>query len=306
MSAKLNRSVVGQNTLCFGFSATSRARRRKNIGVKTETGNPVKCSASSAHCGTCSLDTRLARRTILSVLSLWDLPAKASLVGPAGDRVWQALGGGPSDLSFPAEFLGTWDTTSTLISLDTPLGEDYVPDLRVVRRAQQMDLNSPKRYRCRFTSNHEGKVVLDRSFNTDELLKLYLGNGTDYSGRIKWDIDDPNDMRVSLPGGTSIETRVTRRSQHTDLEASRTETSEFFRQVYDTGASREDKVKASQCFTKYKWRSRAEAERTGGPVIVATQVVSDYLTPFDGEERMISAMNKPVAVYTYRMSFAPA
>jgi len=148
--------------------------------------------------------------------------------------------------------------------------------------------------------------VLDRSFNTDELLKLYLGNGTDYSGRIKWDIDDPNDMRVSLPGGTSIETRVTRRSQHTDLEASRTETSEFFRQVYDTGASREDKVKASQCFTKYKWRSRAEAERTGGPVIVATQVVSDYLTPFDGEERMISAMNKPVAVYTYRMSFAPA
>lgn len=62
-------------------------------------------------------------------------------------------------------------------------------------------------------------------------------------------------------------------------------------------------VKASQCFTKYKWRSPQEAAQTGGPLIVATQVVSDYLTPYDGEALMLRARNKPIVVYTYNMSF---
>lgn len=62
-------------------------------------------------------------------------------------------------------------------------------------------------------------------------------------------------------------------------------------------------VKASQCFTKYKWRSPQAAAQTGGPLIVATQVVSDYLTPYDGETLMLRAKNKPVVVYTYVMNF---
>lgn len=33
------------------------------------------------------------------------------------------------------------------------------------------------------------------------------------------------------------------------------------------------------------------------------QVVSDYLTPYDGEAAYLSAQNRPVAVYTYRMAF---
>lgn len=62
-------------------------------------------------------------------------------------------------------------------------------------------------------------------------------------------------------------------------------------------------VKASQCFTKYKFRSQSEAAQLGGPQIVATQVVSDYLTPYDGESMMLKAQNRPVAIYTYTMSF---
>ena len=65
-------------------------------------------------------------------------------------------------------------------------------------------------------------------------------------------------------------------------------------------------VKASQCFTKYKWRSPEQAAQTGGPLIVATQVVSDYLTPYDGEGMMLRAKNRPVVVYTYTMTFRRA
>ena len=42
------------------------------------------------------------------------------------------MGGGPSDLTFPASpFLGRWDVTSTLIKVDLPLGPDFVPDMQV-------------------------------------------------------------------------------------------------------------------------------------------------------------------------------
>ena len=40
-----------------------------------------------------------------------------------------------------------------------------------------------------------------------------------------------------------------------------------------------------------------------GPEIVATQVVSDYLTPYDGEMLMMQAKDRPVVVFTYRMTF---
>ena len=62
-------------------------------------------------------------------------------------------------------------------------------------------------------------------------------------------------------------------------------------------------VKASQCYTKYKFRSQEAADRQGGPAIVATQVISDYLTAYDGELQVIKAQNRPVVVYTYTMSF---
>ncbi len=74
-------------------------------------------------------------------------------------------------------------------------------------------------------------------------------------------------------------------------------------QIYDESSSGTPRLKASQCFTKYKWRPLEQAAAAGGPAIVATQVVSDYLTPYDGEERYLRAMNKPVATYLYRMAF---
>ena len=38
-------------------------------------------------------------------------------------------------------------------------------------------------------------------------------------------------------------------------------------------------------------------------VHMCMQVVSDYLTPYDGEVLMMRAQNSPVVIYTYRMRF---
>ena len=58
-------------------------------------------------------------------------------------------------------------------------------------------------------------------------------------------------------------------------------------QTYVAPGRLEPRVKASQCFTKYKWRDLDAAKRQSGPQIVATQVGSllapSYCSPTDRE-----------------------
>ncbi|WIA35155.1 hypothetical protein OEZ86_003627 [Tetradesmus obliquus] len=250
--------------------------------------------------------------------------AQASKLGGLVDSTWEAIGGGPADLSFPDEWLGVWDVTSTLVSVELPEGEAVVPNIAAVRRAEQQDLAKPMQYQVAFMRNDSGKVVYDRRFNTAALLATYYGSNVDFAGRIQWDAKDPNSLILNMPGSVfadtymshdpnslilnmpgdmSVRTRVMRRSE-SQIGTDRLETSEFLQQVLDSGDPARPRVKASQCFTKYKWREEAAAEAAGGPAIVATQVVSDYLTPFDSEVDAIRYANRPVTTYTYRMAFS--
>ncbi|CAL5226960.1 g9845 [Coccomyxa viridis] len=228
--------------------------------------------------------------------------AKASKLPPAVDRAWEKIGGGPADLYFPEEFLGVWNVESTLTSIKLPLGTDYVPDLKVVKRAEDEDLNKDVRYHVAFIRNPQGRVITDRRYNTLSLLDYYLGHGRMQKDDINWNYSDPNVLTMTLPGGLDVTTRVTRRSEN-DSPPDRLDTSEYFQQTYVAPGRLEPRIKASQCFTKYKWRDLDAAKRQSGPQIVATQVVSDYLTPYDGEMRMMRSNNQPVVVYSYRMRF---
>lgn len=141
-----------------------------------------------------------------------------------------------------------------------------------------------------------------RRYNTLSLLDYYLGHGRMRKDDINWNVNDPNVLTMTLPGGLDVATRVTRRSEN-EAPPDRLDTSEYFQQTYVAPGRLEPRVKASQCFTKYKWRDLDSAKRQSGPQIVATQVVSDYLTPYDGEMRMMRSNNQPVVVYSYRMRF---
>lgn len=232
-------------------------------------------------------------------------PAIASKLPEAVDKAWAGLGGGPADLVFPENFLGAWDVDSVLTNIELPLGPEFVPDMRVVQRAQQEDLNSVIKYQVAFTQNQRGEVVPDRSFNTASLMQTYTGTAAaEVQQRIDWDLNDPNLLEMALPGGMQISTRVTRRSEE-QQGSDRLATSEYFQQLISSPQRPQPKVKASQCYTKYHWRSEAAAGAGGGGgvQIVATQVVSDYLTSFDDPMMMMQAKGSPIVVYTYRMSF---
>lgn len=71
--------------------------------------------------------------------------ARASMLPAAADRAWEAMGGGPPDLFFPAGFLGTWDVISVLTAVETPLGREFLPNPAAVDRAIREDLNAQSR-----------------------------------------------------------------------------------------------------------------------------------------------------------------
>jgi hypothetical protein len=121
---------------------------------------------------------------------------------------------------------------STLVRVELPRGEVAVPDLRGVERAREADLGRPMNYQAAFVRNGRGQVVLDRARNTAELLAVYYPRvGADALTRmVSWDVDDPNALRLRLPDGGSVDTRVTRRSLAAP-EPRKLETSEFVRQV---------------------------------------------------------------------------
>ena len=103
---------------------------------------------------------------------------------------------------------------STLASVETPLGEEFVPDMTSVFRARQQDLNKTMTYPVTFTRNASGRVVLDRRRNTADLVSQYYAMPPErIAGRVSWDIDNPNDLTLRLPRGGDVETRVTRRLQ---------------------------------------------------------------------------------------------
>ena len=86
---------------------------------------------------------------LVSLVSPVTPAASASALPAFADRAWEAMGGGPSDLTFPETWVGVWDVSSILVGVETPLGEEVVPNLRPVRRAQQEDLNKQQMYQVR-------------------------------------------------------------------------------------------------------------------------------------------------------------
>jgi hypothetical protein len=41
------------------------------------------------------------------------------------------MGGGPADLFYPEEFIGSWQVVSTLVDVAAPLGEEMLSDPKV-------------------------------------------------------------------------------------------------------------------------------------------------------------------------------
>ena len=71
--------------------------------------------------------------------------------------------------------------------------------LQVVERAQKEDLQHPQKYLVSFMHNSRGQVVIDRRFNTSQLVGMYLNKPVP-EDNIVWNPDNPNQLRMLVPG----------------------------------------------------------------------------------------------------------
>ena len=245
----------------------------------------------------------IALTTALLTTTVADAPATA-----AGARTG-GLDFKPRDLEFPPFFEGVWKVTSVLTKIDVPYGEAAVPDIRVVRRAQSEDLNRRVSYSIKFIrgSKQSGDsadfVVMDRKFNTAALISEYMpGMSIDRAmERIQWAPVSPDRMVVNLPGGLTVTTDVTRRSQERTADDALT-TNEFTQQFFDS--SNGVKLKASRAYTKWRWRDSGD-----GKQIAASQIIADYRDPADPGTLSagvpLQSVGQPVVLMTYRMTLVP-
>ena len=62
-------------------------------------------------------------------------------------------------------------------------------------------------YLVSFMHNSRGQVVIDRRFNTSQLVSLYLDKAVP-EDNITWNPDNPNQLRMALPGQPCIALHV--------------------------------------------------------------------------------------------------
>ena len=221
---------------------------------------------------------------------------------------WSAVTGSMSDLTFPKTFLGNWLVESRTASASAPLGREFVRDIGAFERiSRETTLTEPLVYPLRFMENARGDVVFDRAFNVRALAEASRGSGGRRSvdGDIEWSVDDPNVLKLTSGDGARVFYKVTARSMDRDDEKRTITTSELAQVVVDrAGAGAAPSVKSTRVVTKFKWRTPEQAN--GGPQIVASQTVYEYLVAgAASDDDFIAARGRPVEVDVYRLAMIP-
>ena len=208
------------------------------------------------------------------------------------------------DLIYPEWMAGTWEVKSTLVDLAAPLAPDIVtPGFEGNRR----QLNQPVSFLVRFIKeslpvtglkllpkidNKSSILVADRSFNSLNLAKAYLGDAAVLS--VKVDPNSPNRQITFLRGDRQLVSIVTARATETTPDG-KFITTEVFQQLFKGGSR--PYFNSVESTTAYQLVST-------NPAIEADQVTAVYLSPQDPD--YFAAGSRPVALYRYRLEFTPA
>jgi hypothetical protein len=253
----------------------------------------------------------IARKTLVYlclVIALFFSNAPDSLAGTLTERLqkfpaWenkQALSLDDRDLFYPDWMAGTWEVTSTLIDLVSPLAPEIVtPGFADNKRY----LDRPIKFRVRFGENYGAKitkpktiavpvtiavklaVVADRAFNGLEIARTYLG---DRVKSVKVAPDNPNRQVTVLEDNKQLISTITGRKSETPAPDTFVAT-EITQQVFQ-GKS-QIYLNEVETTTAYQLIDSEKIE--------AEQVTAIYLSPQD--PNYFKAANRPVALYRYRI-----
>ncbi|MBD0267224.1 MAG: hypothetical protein ICV77_02910 [Cyanobacteria bacterium Co-bin8] len=247
------------------------------------------------------------------LLLVWLLCSGQAQAGPLSERLaqfpdWSSkppVETAQGDLAYPTWMAGTWRMTTTLVDLAAPLAPEITtPGFE----GNQAFLNQIVECQVRFVPaiskvlplKPAAETVSDRAFNGLSLARAYLGE--DAVKSVKVDPQNPNRQvtilrRDRIRGESSVRTlESTVKERATEAPAADTfVTSEVFQQVFRGMAQ----PYLNEVETTTAYRRLAGSD----PAIEADQVTAIYLSPQDPD--YFKAIDKPVALYRYRLEFFP-
>ncbi|BAU64747.1 hypothetical protein STA3757_21220 [Stanieria sp. NIES-3757] len=202
------------------------------------------------------------------------------------------------DLVYPEWIDGTWNVTSTLTEQVAPLAPDLVtPGFE----SNQKYLNQPVNFQVRFgkeyfivdknlflpQSFNQIPVVADRAFNGQNISQAYLGNSSVI--KVKVAPDNPNQQIILLKGGRKLISTVTERASEIP-EVNQFIATEVTQQLF----------RSNQRIYLNEVETTTFYQLIQPDVIKAVQITAIYLSPQDPD--YFKAVNRPVALYRYRLS----
>ncbi|MEA5617873.1 hypothetical protein VB711_08475 [Cronbergia sp. UHCC 0137] len=208
------------------------------------------------------------------------------------------------DLVYPEWMAGTWEVKSTLIDLAAPLAPDIITPGFEGNRSQ---LNQAVSFLVRFIKvkapisglkfipqldQKTELLVADRTFNSLNLVKAYLGNNSVLS--VKIDPKSPNRQITFLRGESQLVSLITARATESPSD-DQFITTETFQQLF--------KGNSNPYFNTVESTTAYRLMLTSNPKIVADQVTAVYLSPQDPD--YFKAGFRPVALYRYHLDFFP-
>lgn len=255
--------------------------------------------------------TRNTSKTLVClclVIAIFFSHTTNSLSGTLTERLQQfpaweskpALGLDDRDLVYPDWMAGSWEITSTLIDLVSPLAPEIVtPGFAGNKRY----LDRSIKFRVRFGENYGVKrtkqrtisipstiavklpIVADRAFNGLEIAQTYLG---DRVKSVKVDPDNPNRQVIFLEDNKQLISTITGRKSETPASDKFVAT-EITQQIFQ-GRS-QIYLNEVETTTAYQLIDRGKIE--------AEQITAIYLSPQD--PNYFKAADRPVALYRYRI-----
>ena len=243
------------------------------------------------------------------------------------------------DLIYPEWMKGEWEVKSTLIDLVAPLApdivtpgfesnrqylnqpvdfkvrfvEDLTPSLDLLRRGGKNQTQTPISLIRKEEENKTplsltrrgagGEVIADRAYNGLNLARAILGEKTVKA--VKVDPDSPN-RQITLLRSECTERIICDRQLVSIVKNRATESTtdgrfiatEVFQQIFKGGTR--PYINSVESTTAYRQLS---ASSPSSPTIEGNQVTAVYLSSQD--PNYFKAINKPVALYKYRLEFFP-
>ena len=245
------------------------------------------------------------------LLLVWLFCSGAAQAGPLSDRLatfpdWSnkpPVQAAKGDLAYPDWMAGEWSVTTTLVDLAAPLAPDLVTPGFESNRPY---LNQPISFRVKFgpaDRTASAPIVADRAFNGLNLARAYLGD--DAVMAVKVDPASPNRQITILRGDRQLTSTVTGRATEKP-DDDHFLTTEVFQQVF-RGIPQPylNEVETTTAYHQLTPAAKTNSDSGGHePAIEAAQVTAIYLSPRDPD--YFKALNRPVALYRYRLLFFPA